>query len=88
MIERHFNHYFTMIVVEKNLSFTSIKNKIKLKYISERQLLSLELIFKIKLNLNSHLKYISMSICEKKNDHIQTSNMFENGNTTQVYRNH
>lgn len=53
MIERHFNHYFTMIVVEKNLSFTSIKNKVKLKYISEGQPPLLKLIFGVELDLNS-----------------------------------
>lgn len=47
----HFS--FRTARIEKNLSFTLAKDKTKLEYISERQSLSLELVFGVELDLNS-----------------------------------
>ena len=44
------------ILIGKNPSFTSTKNKTKLEYISEGQLSPLELAFGVELGLKSHYK--------------------------------
>ena len=47
---------YKLFSIGKNPSLTSVKDKVKLEYISEEQLSLLELAFGVELDLNSHSK--------------------------------
>ena len=64
------------ILIGKNPSFTSTKNKTKLEYISEGLLSPLELAFGVELGLNSHSKNSEYILYVQKAYHNTNSDRY------------